>query len=175
MKKNLFFILSLCIFIACSKGEEDEEDLPNYIKITAKYDTDIKGPKGRIMVFELKENHIIEQRFSYGYLNDDDDLTFWMYDVNNELVFPFLNKELNPNKDSNTGLYVNQSTYFIGSDDLPYSVRDDEAREILILIAVSNTNNNVYTYKVLSWGRENLELTKIFKSSDNAWLHHEDW
>jgi hypothetical protein len=165
------------MLISCSKGGDDpEEQLPTYIKITAKYDTEIKGPEGRIMAFELKNNHVSEYRFGYGYLNNDDDRSFWMYDVNNEYVYPFLDKELNPKKNSSTGAYINLSEYWIGSDDLPYSVRDDESREILILIAVSNWDTDVYTYKVLSWKQENLELTKVFKStSAEIGLHYEVW
>lgn len=178
MKKLLIFaVLFVFILSSCSKDDDEDTGGTSFLYVTTKYDTDTKGPEGYVLLFDMSD-HINTYDNTYvphsTELNGED--IFWMYDVNNEPVYSTCEKKLYVHKDSNTGLYTNESSCIINFDDLPYSLRNSSARDILVVIYTTSSPYS-YTYKEITWGDgDQFELEKIFeKDSETYYRHYEEW
>lgn len=175
MKKFLIFaVLFVFILSSCSKDDDDEDTGgTSFLYVTTKYNTDTKGPEGYVLLFDMSD-HITTYVPHTTELNGED--IFWMYDVNSEPVLSVYKKELYVHKDSDTGLYINESSCIINFDDLPYSLRNSSERDILVVIYTTSSPYS-YTYKEITWGDgDQFELEKIFeKNSETYYRHYEEW
>lgn len=170
-KINLAFLLVFMVSLVAGCSSDDSDDYTtSYVQVKMNYDSSDKGPEGTVFLFDITNDKVKSNDVYFTYL-ENNYLSAYMRDVNNEFVFPVYKSSLfRPSKD-NDGYYINKSFKSIYWYELPSYFENIKSHKFLLVVSLKY---NHYTSKVIEWGNKtNLVFEKTFtKEYDDGF---EEW
>lgn len=160
--KKLLLLLTVCLiaFSGCKKDEEDENKTPNFFQVKINYTTDDVGPKGTIVVFDIRKTHPKENKI-FGGMD-----FYYMEDVNGDKILPIYQKKFEPSKNSTTGVFNNYSIISVYWYELSTAFYGAQSPGTFLVGIYLKDAPFSHTYKVVDW-TEDFKILKTFSLTED--------